>query len=65
MLDLRARHAGGTDGTHASGSPGRNGCHPSGMSEIKHVVLIHGMGGCTNYWAPARAAFGYRNASGG
>jgi|KBSSwiStaDraftv2_1062776.scaffolds.fasta_scaffold33530_2 pimeloyl-ACP methyl ester carboxylesterase len=67
MLDLRARHAGGTDGTDASGSPGRNGCHPSrsGMSEIKHVVLIHGMGGCTNYWAPARAAFGYRNASGG
>ena len=37
----------------------------SGMPEIKHVVLIHGMGGCTNYWAPARAAFGYRNASGG
>ena len=29
----------------------------SGMSEIKHVVLIHGMGGRGDYWAPARAAF--------
>ena len=27
----------------------------SGMSEIKHVVLIHGMGGRGD-WAPARAA---------
>jgi len=29
----------------------------SGMSEIKHVVLIHGMGGRGDYLAPARAAF--------
>ena len=27
------------------------------MSDIKHVVLIHGMCGCGDYLAPARAAF--------
>jgi pimeloyl-ACP methyl ester carboxylesterase len=29
----------------------------SGMSDIKHVVLIHGMSGCGDYLAPAGTAF--------
>jgi hypothetical protein len=29
----------------------------TGMSDIMHVVLIHGMCGRANYLAPARAAF--------
>lgn len=43
----------------------RIGRHPDGtlmgMSDIKHVVLIHGMCGCGDYLAPARTAFEERD----